>query len=67
MESGGTYGDHLDMALFELALDAVEVGGVKVVLLVALLDDIVVHVALLEGARPVLLRVTRHGDYVRVD
>ena len=57
----GTHSDHLDMPLLELALDAVEVGGIEVVALVGLLDDIVVDVALLERARLVLLPGVSHG------
>ncbi len=64
--SGGTHSDHLHMALLELALDAVEVGGVGVVALICLLDNIVVDLAFLDRARPILLRMVRHGEYVRV-
>ena len=50
------------MALLELALDAVEVGGVEVVAGVRLLDDIVVDGALLEGAGALsLVVVLGHG------
>ena len=45
-----THSNHLDMALLEPALDAVEIGGVEVVAVVGLLHDIVVNGALFEGA-----------------
>ena len=58
-----THSNHLDMALLEPALDAVEISGVEVVAVVGLLHDIVVDGALFEGAGPIrlLLRVAFLG------
>ena len=50
MRTREAHGNHLDMALLEPALDAVEIGGVEVVAVVGLLHDIVVNGALFEGA-----------------
>ena len=50
------------MALLELALDAVEIGGIEMVAGVGLLDDVVVDRALFQGASVVgLLLVLGHG------
>ena len=62
----GTHSNHLDMALLEFALDAVEVSGVEVVAVILVMGDIVVNGALLNRARPVrvvsiMLAVFSHG------
>ena len=61
MRTRDAHSNHLDMALLELALDAVEVRRVEVVAGVCLLDDVVVDGALLEGARLVGFFLVRAG------
>ena len=65
MRTRDAHSNHLDMALLQLALDAVEVRRVKVVARVCLLDDVVVDGALLEGARLVGFFLVRAGHGCR--
>ena len=51
MRTRDAHSDHLDMALLELALYAVEIGSIEVITVVCLLDNIVMDGTLFEGAR----------------
>lgn len=63
--AAGSHRNHLDMALLEFPLDAIEVGRVEVVAVVGIRYDIVVHDAFLDGTRLVMFVVVvlglRHG------